>query len=38
MKKVPECMQNVPECMQNVPKCMQIYELACRSMSLHAIT
>ena len=38
MQNVPECMQNVPECMQNVPKCTQIYELACSSLSFHAVT
>ena len=30
--------QNACRRFQNVPKCMQIYEIACRSMSLHAVT
>ena len=47
-KNVPECsrmhaeysrkFQNVCRMFQQVPECIHIYELACRSMSLHAVT
>ena len=38
VQNVPKFMQNVYRIFQNVPTCMQIYELACRSMCLHAVT